>query len=374
MTVPNLHLIFFLSLLQYFAIARAEADGSIYIGNKDAVYIHHDSDPLDGGKGGSASEGGRKVRSRIIIAMVIPVVVTVLLSYFVIYLLRRKARRRYAILKESLHIYIGLVGTERTTLESLQFDFTTIEAATNRFSVQNRISQGGFGEGTLSNGQKIAVKRLSASSEQGTLGFKNEILLMAKLQHRNLVTLLGFAYKSIRRYSFANLHPTKASTTFSLILKINSCQIGPGALKSLKGSKHQSKAFPSWNGKNGGNRSTPRKNKENGWDTAWNQWRGGETPLEIIDPKLKESCCEAEVMKCIQIGLLCVQEKPQYRPPMSRVVSYLSNLSVELPFPRERAFYIHGRRDPNSGHPSASANNSIPSSVNEMSITSSFPR
>lgn len=43
-------------------------------------------------------------------------------------------------------MHIGLVGTECTTLESLQFDFATIEAATNRFSVQNRIGQGGFGE------------------------------------------------------------------------------------------------------------------------------------------------------------------------------------------------------------------------------------
>ncbi|XP_054779077.1 cysteine-rich receptor-like protein kinase 15 [Prosopis cineraria] len=67
------------------------------------------------------------------------------------------------------------IGTECTTLESLQFDFATIEAATNRLSAQNRIGQGGFGKiykGTLSNGQKIAMKRLSASSKQGTVDFK----------------------------------------------------------------------------------------------------------------------------------------------------------------------------------------------------------
>ena len=98
-----------------------------------------------------------------------------------------------------------------------------------------------------------------------------------------------------------------------------------------------------------------------------------------MDPDLRESCCETEVTKCIRIGLLCVQENADDRPHMSRVVSYLSNLSLELPFPREPAFYVHGRMEPNvvaiksnSGH--RSAKNFIPSSVKEITISRSFPR
>ncbi|GMQ04200.1 hypothetical protein CsSME_00049701 [Camellia sinensis var. sinensis] len=70
----------------------------------------------------------------------------------------------------------------------------TIAAATNKFSDTNKIGEGGFGpvyKGQLSSGKDIAVKRLSTSSKQGVDEFKNEVILIAKLQHRNLVRLLG---------------------------------------------------------------------------------------------------------------------------------------------------------------------------------------
>ncbi|KAL2337133.1 hypothetical protein Fmac_011579 [Flemingia macrophylla] len=74
------------------------------------------------------------------------------------------------------------------------FDFSTISNATNHFSDNNKLGEGGFGpvyKGVLKDGQEIAVKRLAKTSEQGAEQFKNEVMLMAKLQHRNLVKLLG---------------------------------------------------------------------------------------------------------------------------------------------------------------------------------------
>ncbi|KAJ0493272.1 putative protein kinase RLK-Pelle-DLSV family [Helianthus annuus] len=67
--------------------------------------------------------------------------------------------------------------------------------ATNNFSVSNKIGEGGFGtvyKGVWDGGREIAVKRLSETSQQGLDEFKNEVICIAKLQHRNLVKLLGY--------------------------------------------------------------------------------------------------------------------------------------------------------------------------------------
>ncbi|KAL7166775.1 hypothetical protein ACSBR2_037453 [Camellia fascicularis] len=74
------------------------------------------------------------------------------------------------------------------------FDMVTISKATNSFCCTNKIREGGFGsvyKGVLSIGKEVAVKRLSTNSKQGLNEFKNEVILVAKLQHRNLVRLLG---------------------------------------------------------------------------------------------------------------------------------------------------------------------------------------
>nr|XP_023904132.1 G-type lectin S-receptor-like serine/threonine-protein kinase At4g27290 [Quercus suber] len=73
------------------------------------------------------------------------------------------------------------------------FDLTVISNATDNFASSNKLGEGGFGsvyKGTLG-GQEIAVKRLSKNSRQGLIEFKNEVILIAKLQHRNLVKILG---------------------------------------------------------------------------------------------------------------------------------------------------------------------------------------
>ncbi|KAK4352230.1 hypothetical protein RND71_027748 [Anisodus tanguticus] len=74
------------------------------------------------------------------------------------------------------------------------FALSSLTKATSNFSVENKIGEGGFGsvyKGILEGGQEIAIKRLSTSSSQGVNEFKNEVICIAKLQHRNLVKLIG---------------------------------------------------------------------------------------------------------------------------------------------------------------------------------------
>ncbi|XP_011086150.1 G-type lectin S-receptor-like serine/threonine-protein kinase At1g11300 [Sesamum indicum] len=80
-------------------------------------------------------------------------------------------------------------------LEALPlFKFGTLSNATKKFDTTNKLGQGGFGpvfKGKLPNGQEIAVKRLARSSNQGLEEFMNEVEVISRLQHRNLVRLLG---------------------------------------------------------------------------------------------------------------------------------------------------------------------------------------
>nr|GMD83110.1 G-type lectin S-receptor-like serine/threonine-protein kinase At4g27290 [Ipomoea batatas] len=134
----------------------------------------------------------------------------------------KTGRQRLALIASSVSIIIGLVFLAITTWygfhamvarrkrrvigneESLELlgdslelqiiGFDELVAATNNFSDDNKLGAGGFGpvyKGILTDGQEIAVKRLYSFSGQGIEEFKNEILLISKLQHRNLVRLLG---------------------------------------------------------------------------------------------------------------------------------------------------------------------------------------
>ncbi|XP_021287429.1 G-type lectin S-receptor-like serine/threonine-protein kinase At4g27290 [Herrania umbratica] len=102
-------------------------------------------------------------------------------------------------------------------LELPLFDFTAIVSGTNNFSMKNILGEGGFGyvyKGVLKDGQEIAVKRLSKSSKQGLNEFTNEVKHIAKLQHRNLVKLLGCCIHADERMLIYEYMPNKSLDFF----------------------------------------------------------------------------------------------------------------------------------------------------------------
>lgn len=116
---------------------------------------------------------------------------------------------------------------EESAVEDLElpyFDMVTISAATNHFASDNKIGQGGFGtvyKGVLPDGQEIAVKRLSKNSGQGLEEFKNEVILIANLQHRNLVKLLGCCIQGEERMLIYEYLPNKSLDNFLFGLAVS---------------------------------------------------------------------------------------------------------------------------------------------------------
>lgn len=75
---------------------------------------------------------------------------------------------------------------------------------------------------------------------------------------------------------------------------------------------------------------------------AWLLWNN-DKGLELIDRCLEDSYIEFEVLRCIQVGLLCVQKLPKDRLAMPSVLLMLSTEGVALPQPKEPGFFIERR-------------------------------
>ncbi|KAL9384091.1 hypothetical protein Peur_024414 [Populus x canadensis] len=281
-----------------------------------------------------------------------------------------------------------------------------INEATKQFSDENKLGQGGFGpvyRGTLEDGKEVAVKRLSRTSGQGQREFLNEVLLIARLQHRNLVRLLGCCLEKNeklliydngvlldwqRRLSIINgiargllyLHEDSRLRIIHRDLKASNILLDYEMNPKIS-DFGMARIF-------GGNQSEANTNRivgtygymapeyamaglfsvksdvfsfgvlllemisgkknvgfhlskegESLLTFAWKLWSDGQG-LELMDPMLEKSSVATEVPRCIHIGLLCVQEDPADRPTMSSVLHMLASDTITLPIPKQPAFSI----------------------------------
>ncbi|VAH53624.1 unnamed protein product [Triticum turgidum subsp. durum] len=303
-------------------------------------------------------------------------------------------------------------------LSSPLIEFSTVLSATNNF--RDKLGAGGFGpvyKGRLPDGQEIAIKRLSNSSSQGSEEFKNEVTVLSKLQHRNLVRLFGCCVHGEEKMLVYEYMPNNSLDSFifdetkrSVLgwkLRYNIIQgIGKGLLylhqdstlriihRDLKASnvlldddfipkisdfgmarifgEYQRQALThrivgtygyiapeyAMEGKFSeksdvfsfgvlileivcGRRNSSLIDHE--WSMnlvghAWTLWQEGRAS-ELIDTLMGTTYSKDEVCRCIQVGLLCVQELPGDRPAMPLVLRMLCG-DVELPAPKRAAFFV----------------------------------
>ncbi|KAJ1441969.1 S-locus glycoprotein domain [Sesbania bispinosa] len=300
------------------------------------------------------------------------------------------------------------------------FDLQTIQTATNNFLINNKIGKGGFGPtvywGKLPDGQEIAVKRLSRSSKQGMTEFINEVKLIAKLQHRNLVKLLGCCiqgYEKLLVYKYmANgsldsfifdhskgkllqwphhfniilgiargllylhqdsrlriIHRDLKSSNVLLDDKLNPKISDFGMARAFGGDQTEGNTervvgtygymAPEYAVDGlfsiksdvfsfgillleviSGNRNRilcHANDTLNLVGYAWTLWKEDKA-LELIDSNIKESCTNSEVLRCIKVSLLCVQQYPEDRPTMTAVVQMLGS-EMEIAEPKEPGFF-----------------------------------
>ncbi|CAL5412088.1 unnamed protein product [Camellia sinensis] len=393
---------------------------------------------------GSSAKRKRKMASIIIVvvATVVGMIVSALTGFYICQLRKAtiKARQENSVYKDSEK------GNQGDELELPTFDLSTVFAATDKFSSGNKIGEGGFGsvyKGELSNGQEIAVKRLSQSSGQGIKEFKNEVILIAKLQHRNLVRLLGcciqgeermLIYEFLQNKSLDNfifdqtgrkllpwkkrfniiigiargllyLHEDSRLRIIHRDLKASNILLDNdmdpkisdfGIARIFGGEQIEEKTkrvmgtygYMSPEYAMSGHFSVKSdvfsfgvlvleiiSGKKN-WGFchhehdlnlighAWKLWNE-ESPLKLMDKELEGSFSAKEVVRCIQVGLLCVQQRPEDRPTMSSVVFMLSNESAELSQPKEPGFCVESFSVKNE----SSSSRHTSSTANDLTIT-----
>ncbi|KQJ87918.2 hypothetical protein BRADI_4g14220v3 [Brachypodium distachyon] len=160
------------------------------------------------------------IKGVLIIATVVPLLASTICFIFCFGLIRRKMKGKVSLHDKpniNLHEEELVWGLEGANSEFTFFDFSQVSDATSAFSDENKLGQGGFGpvyKGQFPDGREVAIKRLASHSGQGFMEFKNEVQLIAKLQHTNLVRLLGCCSQADEKILIYEYLPNKSLDFF----------------------------------------------------------------------------------------------------------------------------------------------------------------
>ncbi|GJU04789.1 putative receptor-like protein kinase [Tanacetum coccineum] len=127
--------------------------------------------------------------------------------------------RKKRMLKKTLEECLQTNTYDISIVEPLEYNFDAVSVATNNFSGDNKIGQGGFGS-VYQMTTDEPWKRLSRDYGQGEKEFKNEVSLVAKLHHRNLVGLLGFCIEGSERILIYEFMPNSSLDKFLFEFRI----------------------------------------------------------------------------------------------------------------------------------------------------------
>ncbi|CAL5393093.1 unnamed protein product [Camellia sinensis] len=336
-----------------------------------------------------------KGKKREIVAVTLALLIGLLLIGMSVslYLQKKEEEEFTAEQKRNLMNNLEKGCTDKSQTEDLElplFDLAVIANSTNNFSINNKLGEGGFGrvyKGTLEGEQEIAVKRLSKNSSQGLDEFKNEVICIAKLQHQNLMKLLGCCIQGEEKMLIYEYMPNKSLDYFIFGLRIihrdlkasnilMDIDMNPkisefGMARSFRGNETEANTnkvvrtygYMSLEYAVDGLFSVKldvfsfgvlvleimSRKKNRGFYHpdhhlnllasvhAWRLYKEGRS-LELIDEALWDSCYLTEVLRSIHEGLLCVQQSPQDRPSMSYVVLMLGGKRT-LPQAKQPSFF-----------------------------------
>ncbi|KAG6421311.1 hypothetical protein SASPL_117862 [Salvia splendens] len=286
--------------------------------NNQHIYIRVPTSELDFDMGLEEEKEKKRPTRLIVISIVSGVFVSAIINGSVLFVARRKRQ----------------VERNNEDVELPTIKMATIIQATNNFSMENMIGHGGFGpvyKGYMPSGEEKAVKRMSRSSQLGLEEFRNEVMVIAKLQHRNIVRLLGCCVEEEERMLIYEYLDNKSLDYFVLVvtwlkntrlisMKSDIFSLGVVVLEIISGKKNR------------GYEHTDHYLNLLGH--AWLLWKENKI-IELMDECLKNTFAGSEVKRCMQVGLLCVQKFADDRPTMPSVFSMLASDGAVLPEPKE---------------------------------------